>query len=597
MDEKYKGIDEPGKDTSASDKPVSPHEVEFRNDVDIDKVVDEIVNEDSDKLLAVEDAVRDNQYGRKPEQKKGILRKVKSVFWAWWNNKKLRYRTIIGLFILLIVGMLIPPTRYAILNTAGVRVKASMVVVDSDTGLPLKNIPVKVQDKEVRSDEDGTVTFENIKQGSTKIIVDKKGYAKYEKKVVFGWGSNPIGEQPIIATGAQYGFVLSDWLSKEPITSEVEATSGEDVATADEEGKVTLTVGEVIESGKVTIKAEGYREETIDLSNVNVDEYEVKMVQSKQHVFVSNRNGEYDIYKIYADKKNEQILLPATGKEREVPYIVPHQSRDYVAIVSSRDGDVNRENFVLDGLFVVDVNSNESYKVTRSEQLQVVGWSGDNLIYVAVVEGVSAGNSQRSRLISYDLDTKQRTDLAAANYFNDVKLVNDKVYYAVSSYGVPQSQAKLFSISVDGKDKRTLVDKQVWSVFRKDYATLLFNSEDQTWYQQALDSATGSIEKLAASPNIRSSRQYIVSPNLKTAVWVDIRDGKGVLLQYDVEKKNEKVIVTEAGLDYPVYWIGESTVVYRIDKNGETSDSVVNLLSGETQKISDVVGNKSRYFY
>ncbi|MCA9324360.1 DUF5050 domain-containing protein, partial [Candidatus Saccharibacteria bacterium] len=320
----------------------------------------------------------------------------------------------------------------------------------------------------------------------------------------------------------------------------------------------------------------------------------VKMVAAKKHAFVSNRNGNYDLYAIDADGKNEKILLAATSKEREVPFVLPSQDRNVVAYISSRDGDVNKSNFILDGLFIVDTDNGDTYKVTRSEQLQLIGWSGNKLIYVAVIEGVSAGNSQRSKLISFDLDSRERTDLAAANYFNDVKLVGDTVYYSISSYAVPASQAKLFSIKPDGTEKNTVVNTQVWSIIRKDFDTLLFNAIDLQWFEQVGD---GEPKKLDVEPAQKVPRIYSVSPDGMNALWVDVRDGKGVLLNYQTEPKKEDVLVTEAGLGDPVYWLDNTHFVYRVSTTQETADYVMSIDGGESQKLADVVGNRSRYFY
>jgi hypothetical protein len=261
--------------------------------------------------------------------------------------------------------------------------------------------------------------------------------------------------------------------------------------------------------------------------------------------------------------------------------------------VSSRDGDTNKDGFILDGLFVVDTFTAETYKITRSEQLQVIGWSGNKLIYVAIVEGVSAGNSQRSKIVSYDLDTKERIDLASSNYFNDVKLVDGTVYYAVSSYAVPRAQAKLFSVTPDGKDKQTVVDEQVWSIGRADFETMFFNTESNEWYEKKLD---GVVLKLDTQPVQQESRIYTVSPDGTRAVWVDVRDGKGVLLSYRLDDKKEAAVKITSGLMDPVYWINDSQVVYRVTTSQETADYVVSLDGGEAQKIADVVGNRSRYF-
>jgi hypothetical protein len=327
-----------------------------------------------------------------------------------------------------------------------------MTIVDSESGRPLKNILVSLQGYEARTNDDGYVSFMELKQGNSTFKVDRKGFAPLEKTLTLGWGTNPLGEQSLLATGARFRFTLKDWLSG-AILKDAEATSGEYVGQSDEDGTVELVMGEVADDAEIILSAKGYRNETRKVVDVSDEIIEQTMVPSKKHAFVSNRDGKYDLYTIDVDGKNEKLSLGGTGKEREVPYVLPHQNRDIIAYVSSRDGDTNKDGFILDGLFVVDTFTAETYKITRSEQLQVIGWSGNKLIYVAIVEGVSAGNSQRSKIVSYDLDTKERIDLASSNYFNDVKLVDGTVYYAVSSYAVPRAQAKLFSVILDGKDK------------------------------------------------------------------------------------------------------------------------------------------------
>jgi hypothetical protein len=558
----------------------------------MDDVVDEIVTEEADKLISIEDRARARSFDP-PTTKKNIRQHIAQFFSTWWQNTRLRYGTLIGLFIIFVASILIPFSRYAILNTFGIRVSASMVVVDSESGLPLKNIPVQLQGLEARTNDDGYVAFEGLKQGSTTIKINKLGFAPYEKNVTLGWGSNPLDNQSILVTGARFNFVLKDWLSDEVIKN-TEAISGDSVGQADDDGLIELVVGNAENENTVTLHAEGYRDEVMQLQDLSDGDNTVKMVVAKKHPFVSNRNGEYDLYAIDADGKNEKLLLEATRKEREIPHVVPHPTKDVVAFVSSRDGDTNKDGYVLDGLFVIDAISEEVYKVTRSEQIQVVGWHDGKLIYVAVVEGVSAGNSQRSKIVSFDLESKQRTDLATANYFNDVKLLDDKVYYAVSSYAVPRSQAKLFTVGVDGANKTTLIDEQVWSIVRQDYSTILFNTEANGWYEQKQNQ---DIAKLETQPVRTDSRVYANSPDGMFASWVDVRDGKGVLLVHNVSENKETIRLSASGLSDPVYWIDSSHVVYRVSTTSETADYILHMTTGDTQKIADVIGNRSRYFY
>jgi hypothetical protein len=557
---------------------------------DINKNVDQMLSVESAAAQAAASAASTSAVS---ESDKSFKAKIKRFFSAWWRNKKARYGTIFALILLLVLGAFIPVTRYAALNLAGVRVSSSLIVVDSKTGLPLENIPVSLAGIETRSGDDGIVSFKGLKLGSNKLVVNKLGYASYEKDLTLGFGSNPLGEQPMIATGAQYSFVLTDWLSENTL-QDADAKSGEDVAKADAQGRIVLTVGDLSNDAEVSIMAPGYRVETFKLNDLDAEVRAVAMVPEKKHVFVSNRNGEYDLYKVDVDGKNEEILLKASGKEREIPYVLPHQNKDKAAFVSSRDADMNDGGFVLDGLFIIDVASGETKKVMRSEQLQVIGWVGNKLVYVAVAEGVSAGNPQRSKAFSYDTESGERIELASSNYFNDVVLVDDLVYYSVSSYSVPESQAKLFSIGADGENKLTVVDAQVWSIVRSDFKTLLFNAVDRQWFEQEVGSSP---RKLDTEPSNSTNRIYNVSPSGEEAVWVDVRDGKGTLLRYNTATGEDEVVIAQAGLTDPVYWLNDSYVVYRVDTTGETADFVMNMEGGDPQKISDVVGNRSRYFY
>jgi len=566
-----------------------------KDSADTDDVVDEVVKEEGDRLLKSEDEALERQF-EPPKGSKSLKSRLKNAVVFWWEHKKLRYLTFFVLFLAITAVAFVPPARYLVLNTAGVRVRSSMNIVDSQTGLPLKNIPVSLQGQQQRSDDEGYIEFSDLKLGNALLIVEKPGYAKYEKDLVLGWGSNPIGDQPLSAVGTQFTFLLSEWLSGKPI-KDAEAISGEDIAQVDEEGRIVLTVGELGEDTEATIRGEGYREEKLLLSKV-ADEQEVKLAPARKHVFVSNRTGEYDLYKIDVDGMNEEILLEASGKEREIPHVRPHPTKDYVAYISTRDGEINSDGFVLDGLFVIDVLSGDTKRIVRSEQIQIVGWDGNKIVYTAVTEGVSGGNPERSRLFSFDIDTGEKVQLASSNYFNDVRLVEGKVYYSVSSFAVPLSAAKLFAVNPDGTDPQEVIGTQVWTIVRAGFNTLHFRAVNAdsvtTWFTKEGDKA---VEELESPPVKQVSTHYSTSPNSEFAFWVDERDGKGVLLKYDVAKGEEEILRTSPGLSDPVYWLNDDYIVYRIATSQETADYIMSVDGGEPQKVADVIGNRSRRFY
>lgn len=575
---------EEGESTASSDA--------FESDPEIDKAVDDIVRTESDEAIAEADAKIAALSAVKNKQ--GLKSRIAGWIFAWWNNRPARYGTLLALLVIIVAATMLPTSRYAMLNLFGVRVSSSLVVIDSQTRLPLKNIEVSLQGKSAASDSDGKVAFSGLRLGRSELNITKLGYADNKRTIVLGWGSNPLGEQELVATGEQFIFVLSDWQSNEPITK-AEATAGTNSARADDNGKIILTVGENdISELTVVITADGYRSEELGSEELIDGENTVKMVPGKKHVFVSNRNGDYDLYKIDVDGKNEQMLLGATGKEREVPALALHPSRDVVAFVSSRDGETNADGFVLDGLYVIDVLSGETKRIARSEQLQLIGWSGDKLVYWQVVEGTSRANPERSKLISYNERTSERFDLAAANYFNDVKLVGDTVYYAVSSYAVPQSQAKLYRVSTTAQDRVKLLDKQVWGIYRSTHSRLLFNAEDQKWYERVGDGVVEETEHQTAPLNIR----FRDSPNGEKTAWVEVRDGKGVLLIASTEQDDEaeQTVLTLPGLDRVHYWVNDTTLVFMVITNSETADYVVDIGKGEAIKITDVSATSNFYF-
>ncbi len=562
----------------------------FDPDPEIDAAVDDIVRSEGDDALAHNDAKLRIEEAKK-KKKVGVWRKIANLPKKYWQNRPLRYGSIVGLVILLTAVILAPSSRYALLNIAQVRVSSSMTIIDSQTRLPLKDIHVLMQDKSSSSDEKGHVELTNLKLGKTKLVISKRGYADTAKEIVLGWGSNPIGDQGIVATGEQFTFVVQGWQDGNPITSAT-AVSGENSASADENGKIVLTIGEdKIANVTVKISADGYRNEEFSGDKLTDGDIEVNMVPSHKLSFVSNRDGQYDLYKIDLDGKNEEILLAATKKEKEVPRLLGHPTKNVIAFISSRSGEQNKDGFVLDGLYVINIDNGNSTIVTKSEQIQLIGWSGDRLVFLQVVEGTSRGNPERSKIFSYNWVTGKKVDLASANYFNDAKLINDTTYYAVSSFAVPQSKAKLYSIPTSGGTSELLLDKQVWNIYRPNHNKLLFSAIDQKWYELVDGAIAETSDQIAPSSKILKD-----SPNgLKTA-WIETRDGKGVLLTSNTKALKEEKILEKSGISTVLFWANDSTIVYQIVSNDETADYVIELNSGNNRKITDVTASRSPYF-
>lgn len=566
-----------------------------KDNFDLDNAVDDVEFSEGNELLNNQDEEVAKAFTQ--DKNRSLKEKVKDFFKDLWQNPRKRWSIIIGTVVLLMTIFLVPPTRYFVLNTAGIRSSASIIVLDESTSQPLKNVTVKLSGVEGKTNDDGVAKLEKLKLGSTQLVIQKRAFAEHVKNITLGWGSNPLGEQKIKPVGVQYSFDVKDFLSEKPI-EKAEAVSGEYSAFSDEKGRVVLTIDQPGEDTiEITVKASGYRDEPVNQETENKDVQSVAMVPARKQVFVSKRSGKYDVYQIDVDGKNEQLVLSGTGNEREDMSLVASPNNNMAALVSSRDSTRNKDGFLLSTLTLIDLNGNETTteSVTKSERVQIIGWSGSQLIYVKIADGASASTPDRHRLITYNVETGESKEIAKSNYFNDVLMVGDDVYYAPSA-AYQEGNQGLYKVNTKGENQKTVFNSEVWNVFRTDYDTLMF-SVQADWYEY--DLASNKVLAASGPPAAQITRVYIDGPEKKKSLWVDQRDGKGALIAYDTESKEDKVVKTQSGLTYPVLWVSGNTVVYRINTDQETADYVVNLDGGEPKKIKDVTntGGIDRWYY
>lgn len=562
----------------------------------IDDVVDDIVARESDEVLAAEDAKRmsDNFAPNKKERK----RRLRRLAAAWWHSKLARAITLAILVGGLVAAALVPASRYAVLNAAGVRVSASVRVLDETTQQPLKSARVVVGATTGKTDDDGKVEIANLKLGKQDFVVQKRAFSTVQRKVTLGWGSNPLGDVALKAAGVQYKFVVKDWLSGKPIVK-AEASYGENAAISNDKGEITLVLeSSDVENSKLELSftADDYRKESLALPQDNKAQQTVTMVAGYPQVFVSKRSGKYDIYKIDADGKNEKLLLAGTGKERNDISMAVSEKSKIAALVSTREGQANKDGYLLQTLSLIDVATGTLTKVAASEQLILVGFADNRLLYVKIVEGASGTNPKRQRLMSYNIDDKTDKELASSNYFNDELLINGKVYYAPSNAFQEDKNVGLFRSDPVGLKVEKLVDKEVWNLIRVDYDHINYNLQ-QKWY--SLNLKDGKTAELPSPPTVMRSRNYNESPDGLRVVWSEERDGKGVLLSYDKQSGKDTELLRKSGLKTPMRWLSGKHIIYRVKNEQETADYVLNIEGGDPKKISDVTDTTSvdRWYY
>jgi hypothetical protein len=552
------------------------------DDPAVDPLVDDIVSKEGDNLLEAQDAEIAQAFDNHPLT---LRERIRGFFSRWWQNKWARYLTLLALVALLLTIGVVPGSRYFVLNTAGVRAASSLSVHDRTTDLPLKNVTVTVGDQTGQTDQDGVVRLKGLRLGTQQLTIQQLGFAKVNRAVTLGLGSNPLGEVEMTAVGAQYKFKLTDYVSGKPIR-DAEAISGEANARSDEKGEIVLTVGELDSARiEINISANGYRTEKLSINTATTAVTTLNMASKRKEVFVSKQSGKFDVYKVDIDGKNKQLLLAATGNERAQMSLVPHPTSEKVALVSSRDTKRNQEGYLLDTLTLIDTTDGSTLTLEHSERVQVVGWVKDRLVYIKVKAGTSAGNAEREQLMSYDPESTARLQLASANYFTDVVLAKGSLYYANTNYSTP-GQAQFAKINADNTGKQTLLSASVWNILRNSYDELNL-AAGADWYAYKLGDTTA--KKNAGPPaNQNETRYYLDAPDGKRSLWTDVRDGKGVLLVYDAATKKDKTLATQSGLTFPLRWLDSRTAVYRVVTPAETASYVVSLDGGAPKKIVDM---------
>ncbi len=524
--------------------------------------------------------------------------KIKRFFRKWWRDPKYRKLTIIGACALLIGLVLLPNSRYFMLNSVGVRSSASLTVIDNSTQLPLKNVEVSLGGQASKTDENGYAKIEHVKLGNNLLQVQKRAFATISQKVVIGWGSNPLGKFQVQPTGSQYTFLLTDWLTGKTVTDASASGGGAD-AQADDKGKIVLTVDTStaqLDSLDVTFIADNYRDEVVKLDLGSKDDHAVKMVSNRKDVFISNRSGKYDVYSTYIDGKADKLVLAASGLERDDIIVVQHPTDNVAALTSSRVNARNNDGYLLNTLTLINLDDNSTRAIAQSEQIKIIGWIGRRLIYMQIQAGASASDPKRFQLISYDYKSSDKKVLASANDFNDVLLDGDQIYYAPANLGKKTSNG-LIQSNADGSTTKTILSVPVWNIFRVSFDSLNLATEND-FYSYNLNNQSDAT-KLKQSPANSKNKLYINSPDNKNSLWVDQRDGKGLLINHDIEKNIDKTLVTKEGLIYPVKWLSNDIIIYRVRNQNETADYVVSLTTGKSYKVTDLYNSAGidRWYY
>lgn len=544
--------------------------------------VKDIIAKEADAVLAAADEKDDNVPARSWHTR------IKQAWLNWWSVPWRRNITLLSVLLILIVLMVIPVSRYAILNAFGVRVQTSLQILDTSSQQPLRNVQVVSQGVQELTDEHGRVTLNGLRLGSHDVTIHRRAFAPITEQVTFGWGSNPLGQFWLEPTGAQYEFTVVDFASGLPI-ERAEVIYRDVSAFSNEDGWALLTVDldNDTENLEIAIFKDQYRTEAVTLSANITEAYESQLVPALKHFFVSEQAGNKDVYSAYIDGEEEQVVLPASGFERDDMVLLPHYTENMVAVVSTREERRNEDGFLLSSLTIVDASRNDETAVViaQSERIQLVDWFDDQLVFIKISSGASGTNPARQRLIRYDMSNRTTHELSASNYFQGIARVNEALFVAPSSL-FQTEPAGLFRWPTATSEPETIFDREVWGVYRSGLDELLIVTSSD-WYRytiseqdfEQLDGQPATVRNLLYQQNPWRQNQY---------TWLDTRDGQGVIELIDDEAAHESTLFEAGGIGHPMRWLNETTLIYRRVTVDEVADYVISTRQNQPIKLRNV---------
>ena len=546
------------------------------DDLQTDAAVDDVLQSDSNAALS-----HDASFAATVAHGRSFGRRLKDAWLDWWQNPWKKWGSILVAVAVVAVSTSLPPVRAAVLNTFGVRSSVIVTVYDGASDLPLKNATVSVGALSTLTDENGKAKLKNIPLGDRQIVVEKTAFAPYRQQARFGMRVVDLGDVTLKAVGIQLTYSFTDYLTGAPISG-VSLESEAATAKSDESGKAILTIPPGSTSSIILSKG-GYRTEKSSPPGGTKASLAVALVPSAKAMFVTKESGKFDVYRMYVDGRDREVLLPATGTETQNISVLPNSDGTITAVASTRDDKRNSDGFLLTALTLVDSESGEQTAIEHAEDVTLIGWHGRTLVYRLSVAGASAANPNRQRMVAYNVAENKRFQLASGNNIAAYDLIGDTVYYTAGSAN-PGANDMFARVNINSLSKKSIYTGSVWSLLRTDYEKIKIQTPDR-WY----DYTIGSSSIVPTTPDsYYTFRYYVDSPDGKRSVRTDARDSNGVLMLRDIATGREKDVAIQRNMQAPLYWLNDSVVVYRVAGAAEVADYVVSVDGGASKKISDV---------
>lgn len=498
-----------------------------------------------------------------------------------WTLKKKLLLSLCILLSTIVVVLIIPNSRHAILNSLGIRSSLVLSFVDENNS-PIEQAKVTVDGSSKLTNEIGKVKFNNLKLGEKKVSFSKVGYAKLTTNVQNSLGVTEVEHYKVKITGIEVGLVVKNWLT-ENLLDGVTASYDSSEATSDSKGVINLVIAPTDEEKvKINLKKDGYLDKVVEVE-LDTEPDEINMVYAHKNYFISRRAGQNDIYSSNLDGSDQKRIISATGNEESnfISFDI-HGNNKKAILVANREGRYIN-NRAVEELYVIDLEKSTIKKFDEGVSIGLIGWINDSIAYTKTSPTLSYNHPHRESIMVFDTVKNKSTAVATANYFSSHVVYKDQVLYIPNDGYRQRNDQYVTGYNINTNTRRQYAKDSYASYFTMpEYGIIELNNNSFV----QLDIESGQIKKLNRST--QSSKNHIVSSNKKTILTIDKRDGQGVILQNSSGSGDQKIVAKIGGLTAPIRFISEDLVIVRVVTAQETADYVVHLPTGKNKKIANV---------
>lgn len=463
------------------------------------------------------------------------------------------------------------------------KASTQIIVTDSKTSQPIEGATVKLDDQSRKTDKQGKVTLQNIHFGKQTLEVTKEAYKDFERGEVIFFGSNELGPVKLEGAGIPISFIVKNSITGLPVQGAIITVSKNSVKTSSLGTAIVNVLPGGGVKGAAKITKDSFISGSLSFSVVQTTTpYSITLTPEGKTYFLSNRSGKIDLYESNLDGTEQKVILHATGSEEEYTTgINISPDNKWIAFTSSRDGARGTDGNLLPYLYLISTETKSFSKINGDQNITVYGWVDNYLIFSTSNGKYGAGGN--AKLLSYDTSSKKQTELVNTTSLQFVNPVGGVIFY-----GLPESSPDvgLFKISPDGSGKKQIKNVLIYYAYETSKTAITFSDSSNNYY--SYDLASDTLTKLDGKPASLKDKDYIYSgTKLKTA-FVDFRDGKNDLFVADSQGANEKQLTTIGSVTYPVRWIGDEYIIFRVSRTGENADYVIGVAGGDAKKIVDV---------